>query len=357
MHADDNLIESRLRQLEGRTGTTGPLLPRTGLTGKLVPPEGAEPFWPQQITMGDPSPARLNRWIGPILGIVVGSFFTHMIASYGANDVRPVVPQTATATPGRATPDATTQALSRLIAAQPVVQASAMAALRSIDRGEVLKLHHIRRPTVGRNDPFAAIVPNMPAQPAAVPLTALPPPVQILVPDPPVSPVRTPAPRPSSQIRFNGSMSSDGVFTALVEELAQGTTTMRRWRLGDTVLGGYRVAEIGLRTLKLRLGNETILMSAGTTQDLIRRDGSNGSGLSALAPEPLDSSPAAQARPAVWRPAPVRAVAPPPALPVPAAAPPTTSETTPKAEAPPQQAGDSGADAPAAAPGDVPRYQ
>jgi hypothetical protein len=120
--------------------------------------------------------------------------------------------------------------------------------------------------------------------------------VQVIVPEPPPAPVVTAAPKPTAHVRFNGSFAVDGAYTALIEETSQGQTATRRWHQGDTVLGGYRVIEIGLRTLKLRWGGETILLSAGTTQDLERR--SEPSGLSAIAPEPIDTG--LKARPAMW---------------------------------------------------------
>lgn len=339
MHADDNLIESRLRQLEGRTGSTGPLSARTGSTGNLSAPEPTDPFWPTMITEV-PSPSRTNRWLGPILGIVVGSVLTHTIATVGANDRHPVVTIQAGSVdrPGVGTPDPTTAALSRLIAVQPTAQ-TPVAPTRSIDRDEVLKLGKAKGSSVGRRDPFAVLGNTDPV------VTPIQPPTQVLVPDPPATrvitpapqvaqaPASTPAPRPSTQIRFNGSMSSDGIYTALVEEISQGQSAMKRWRLGDTVVGGYQVVQIGLRSLTLRWGSETITLAAGGSRDLLRRDGQS-SGLSALAPEPADIQPAA--RPAVWRstPAPVRQTAAPVLTPIEPPAPPPVVETLPAEEAP-----------------------
>lgn len=294
VHTDDNLIEARLRQLEARTSITGSL-----------PPPPSDYFWPElpvTVAKAAPTPATPNRWLGPVLGIVVGSVVTHLITAFGSAETRPAPTRVASvatessaapaATPGASDP--TTQALARLIAAKPPAPAASVAPVRAIDTGEIVKLQEHRKLTLGRQDPFAVI-----RRDAPLPELASLPPVQVIVPEPPPAPVATTPPKPTSQIRFNGSFAVDGAYTALVEESAHGQTVSRRWRLGDVVLGGYRVAEIGLRTLKLRLGGETILLSAGSSQDLESRSAS--SGLSAIAPEPFAPT---GVKPAVWRPSP-----------------------------------------------------
>jgi hypothetical protein len=287
-HTDDNLIEARLRQLEARTS----------ITGHLSPPS-ADLFWPE-MPMGvaaasAPAPGR-NRWLGPLLGIVVGSVVTQMITAMGSSDLHPPAAQVAVTAPAAAVPpaaDPTTQALARLITATPVTVTPSPTGERAIDVDEIIRMRQTRKASVGRQDPFVALVRATPQ-----PVMAALPPERMIVPEPP--PQAPVAPKPATQVRFNGSFALDGAFTALVDETAHGTTVSRRWRQGDTVLGGYKVIEIGLRTLKLRLGGETILMSAGSSQDVDARAG--GSGLSAIAPEPSEMP--TGVRPAVWRPLP-----------------------------------------------------
>jgi hypothetical protein len=319
LHTDDNLIEARLRQLEARTS----------ITGNLQPPS-ADAFWPEMPLpqgVSTTAPASPNRWLGPVLGIVVGSVVTQMITALGSSDVHPPAAQVAASEPAPAAAtsaavDPTTQALSRLIAAKPATVTPSLPAVRSIDPTEIIKLQQTRKLTLGRQDPFAVLAPDVtPAQP---PVAALPP-VQVIMPDPPMAPMATPAPKPKSQVRFNGSFAVDGTYTALVEETAQGQSTMRRLRQGDTVLGGYRVVEIGLRTLKLRWGGETVMLSVGTSQDLDHRAGH--SGLSAIAPESPDL--ANRARPAVWRPSPATSTQAPLSTPMATPLPPSISEPPP----------------------------
>jgi hypothetical protein len=328
LHTDDNLIEARLRQLEARTSVTGSL-----------PPPPADFFWsemPVTTPAAATAPRSANRWLGPLLGIVVGSVVTQMITAFGSSDTRPPASRTATVQTAEATAptpaaDPTTQALARLIAAKPAAATPQAPAERAIDMAEIVKLQQTRKLTLGRRDPFAVL--SREAPPALPQMAALPP-VQIIMPEPPVGPVATAAPKPTSQVRFNGSFALDGAYTALIEETSHGQTTTHRWRLGDTVLGGYRVAEISLRTLKLRLGGETIMLSAGSSQDLETRV--SGSGLSAIAPE--FPAPATGVRPAVWRPAPALPVRPSLSTPLATPLPPSVSEVPPVEEVPVSEA-------------------
>jgi hypothetical protein len=317
LHTDDNLIEARLRQLEARTS----------ITGHLSPPS-ADMFWPEMpvgvAAASAPAPGR-NRWLGPILGIVVGSVVTQMITAMGSSDLHPPAVQVAVTAPAPAAPtatDPTTQALTRLIAAPPTTVSPSPTAQRAINVAEIVRMQQTRKASLGRQDPFVVVVRSTPVP---VPVMAALPSVQLIVPEPP--PQTPVAPKPATQVRFNGSFALNGAYTALIDETAHGTTVSRRWRQGDMVLGGYKVIEIGLRTLKLRLGGETILLSAGSSQDVDARAG--GSGLSAIAPEPSEMP--TGVRPAVWRQSPSAVPAAPLSAPMAPPLPPAASAVEPVA--------------------------